>query len=80
MSCWSPPSCWPFRLASGERQGVGSRERTAAQSTDDTVWRECAQDESGNIDPADVPTAEDCTVEPLTVDEVLWYVKDPYGC
>ena len=27
----------------------------------------------------DLPTAEDCTVEPLTVDEVLWYVTDPFS-
>jgi hypothetical protein len=27
-------------------------------------------------DGIDLPTAEDCTVEPLTVDEVLWYVSD----
>ena len=26
-----------------------------------------------------LPTAEECTVEPLTVDEVLWYVADPAG-
>jgi hypothetical protein len=37
-----------------------------------------AQDDSGDIDPADLPTAEDCTVEPLTVDEVIWYIQDPY--
>jgi hypothetical protein len=29
------------------------------------------------MEPVDLPTAEDCTVEPLTVDEVLWYVTDP---
>lgn len=27
--------------------------------------------------PVDLPTAADCTVEPLTVDEVLWYVTSP---
>lgn len=26
-----------------------------------------------------LPTAEECTVEPLTIDEVLWYVEDPGG-
>jgi hypothetical protein len=34
--------------------------------------------DDGSIDPAELPTADDCTVEPLTVDEVLWYVTDPY--
>lgn len=29
--------------------------------------------------PADLPTAADCTVEPLTVDEVIWYITDPYA-
>lgn len=29
------------------------------------------------VESVDLPTAEDCTVEPLTVDEVLWYVTDP---
>ncbi len=33
-----------------------------------------AQDES---DPVVLPTAEDCTVEPLTVDEVIWYIQSP---
>ncbi len=36
------------------------------------------QDDSGNLDPADLPTAEDCTVEPLTVDEVIWYIQKPW--
>ncbi|MDQ3656877.1 MAG: hypothetical protein M3457_17620 [Chloroflexota bacterium] len=36
-----------------------------------------AQDDSGDIDPADLPTAEDCTVEPLTIDEVIWYIQEP---
>jgi hypothetical protein len=26
-----------------------------------------------------IPTAAECTVEPLTIDEVLWYVEDPAG-
>ncbi|HYI25781.1 MAG TPA: hypothetical protein VD767_10255, partial [Thermomicrobiales bacterium] len=34
--------------------------------------------DDGSIDPAELPTADDCTVEPLTVDEVLWYVTDTY--
>lgn len=37
------------------------------------------QDNAGNIDPATLPTAEDCTVVPLTVDEVLSYIEQPFG-
>lgn len=33
-----------------------------------------AQDDSN---PVDLPTAEDCTVEPLTIDEVIWYIQEP---
>lgn len=33
-----------------------------------------AQDDDGDIDPATLPTAEDCTVPQLTVDQVLAYV------
>jgi hypothetical protein len=41
------------------------------QGTPDTAGTASA------MEPVDLPTAEDCTVEPLTVDEVLWYVTDP---
>jgi hypothetical protein len=34
-------------------------------------------DLNGSIDPEDLPTAEDCTVEPLTVDEVMAILADP---
>ena len=36
-----------------------------------------AQGSPSAMAPVDLPTAEDCTVEPLTVDEVVSYVKDP---
>ena len=35
------------------------------------------EDLKPRIDPADLPTAEDCTVEPLTVDEVMAILVDP---
>ncbi len=31
----------------------------------------------GSIDPAELPTAADCTIEPLTIDEVIWYIREP---
>lgn len=33
--------------------------------------------ENGAIDPASLPKAEDCTIEPLTVEQVLWYIQEP---
>lgn len=37
------------------------------------------RDDNGNVDPSVLPVAEDCTVEPLTVDEVLSYIDEPFG-
>lgn len=32
-----------------------------------------------DFEVVDLPTAADCTIEPLTIDEVLWYIRDPRG-
>lgn len=32
-----------------------------------------------DFEVVDLPTAADCTIEPLTIDEVLWYIRDPWG-
>lgn len=37
------------------------------------------QDNATPAAPLDLPTATDCTIEPLTVDDVLWYITDPYA-
>lgn len=63
-----------WRASDGMPFGSGDR---PPNSSSIPFGGQVAQDESGDIDPADLPTAEDCTVEPLTVDEVIWYIQEP---
>lgn len=52
-----------------------------AFAPDTRVWTPEASE--ATPEPAEeralLPTAEECTVEPLTVDDVLWYIDDPLG-
>ncbi len=56
--------------------GPGTEDE-AAFAPDTTVWEPATPGASDTITVTVLPTAEECTVAPLTVDEVLWYIDDP---
>lgn len=64
--------------ATGGFGGDGADWRSAF-APDTRVWTPEASE--ATPEPGDerglLPTAEECTVEPLTVDDVLWYIEDP---
>ncbi len=61
--------------------GDSGSEQQAAFAPDTRVWTPEASEATPEAEDerALLPTAEECTVEPLTVDDVLWYIDDPIG-
>lgn len=53
--------------------------RATGMAPETRVWTPEAADATpdGDADRPLLPIADECTVEPLTVDEVLWYIEDP---
>ncbi len=69
-----------WRAADGFGNGGDSGgDQQSAFAPDSRVWTPEPSDstpEPGG-ETALLPTADECTVEPLTVDEVIWYIEDP---
>lgn len=59
--------------------GSNGADWQSAFAPDTRVWTPEALEATPGSDAerALLPTAEECTVEPLTVDDVLWYIEDP---
>lgn len=61
--------------------GPSGGDQQSAFAPETREWTPAASDvtpDQGEGMPL-LPSAEECTVEPLTIDEVLWYVEDPIG-
>jgi len=70
-----------WRATDGFNGGNFGGDQQAAFAPDTRVWTPEASEATPKPeeDRALLPTAEECTVEPLTVDDVLWYIDDPLG-
>ena len=65
-------------LDGGDPSGGNQQSAFAPETREWTPASSDATPNQGEDMPL-LPTAEECTVEPLTIDEVLWYVEDPGG-
>jgi len=70
-----------WRATDGFNGGDFGGDRQTGFAPETRVWTPESSEATPEpeVERALLPSAEECTVEPLTVDDVLWYIDDPIG-